>query len=203
VPTPWWHKSEHGAAVEWYWKPKIEGLREKSVSEPLCPPQTPHGLPRSDTSNYPPVLRYDLRADDSMYSTRQGKLDSRCTRLQSNLVPPITLSAAAYCKAESRVSCNFQFPGILNLKALTASWWRVVLTDALRLTFQMFQNRNPTWCKAWHVFLKRQTSWTLSIVYFWLKHTTFRRLKSVSRWIMPKKFVVLTTHHRHKPSEFT
>jgi hypothetical protein len=23
------------------------------------------------------------------------------------------------------------------------------------------------------------------------------------RWLMSKKFVILTTHHRHKPSEFT
>jgi hypothetical protein len=30
--------------VEWYWQGKTEGLWEKPVPVPLCPPQIPHGL---------------------------------------------------------------------------------------------------------------------------------------------------------------
>jgi hypothetical protein len=36
--------SEYGAAVEWYWRWKTEGLVEKPVLVPLCPPQIPRGL---------------------------------------------------------------------------------------------------------------------------------------------------------------
>jgi hypothetical protein len=44
--------SEYGAAAEWYWQGKTEGIGEKPLPVPLCPPQIPHGLPweRTGTS---------------------------------------------------------------------------------------------------------------------------------------------------------
>jgi hypothetical protein len=44
-----WHMSEYGAAVEWYWQAKTEGLGEKPVPVPLCPPQIPVDCPGSET----------------------------------------------------------------------------------------------------------------------------------------------------------
>jgi hypothetical protein len=32
------------AMVEWYWQGKIEEVRERPISVPLCPQQIPHGL---------------------------------------------------------------------------------------------------------------------------------------------------------------
>jgi hypothetical protein len=37
--------NEYGAAAQWYWHGKTEGLGEKPVPVPLCPTQIPHGLP--------------------------------------------------------------------------------------------------------------------------------------------------------------
>jgi hypothetical protein len=36
--------SEYGAAVEWYWQGKTDGLEEKPIPVSLCPQQISHGL---------------------------------------------------------------------------------------------------------------------------------------------------------------
>jgi hypothetical protein len=41
--------SEYGAAVEWYLQKETEGLGEKPVPVPLCPPHIPHELPYANT----------------------------------------------------------------------------------------------------------------------------------------------------------
>jgi hypothetical protein len=56
VFIPQINTSEYGAAVEWYWQGKTEGLGEKPVPVPLCMTQIPHGLPLERTRA--PEVRY-------------------------------------------------------------------------------------------------------------------------------------------------
>jgi hypothetical protein len=62
-----------GATVEWHWQEKNEGLGEKPVPVPLCPPQIPHGQTGASTMARPKINR--------VWRWKLDRTSSRCDQV--------------------------------------------------------------------------------------------------------------------------